>query len=213
VIVRPRVSDLLPFARLNQARLTKLFQENGITADRVKRTLALDVAYSGDSAYSCGVAFDIRKRKVTGIWRLLSHSYFPYVPGYLYLREAPPLLKLMETVDADYDLLLVDAHGRLHPRGAGLATVLGVLLEKPTVGIAKSLLVGTPKERGKVSPVFLGGKMMGFRVSQSGIEYYASQGNMISLHEVRSFLRLRRYIYPQELALVDAETKKFKRSA
>ena len=67
----------------------------------------------------------------------------PYLPGLLAFREAGGILAAVTSLSTGIDVLLCDGNGRLHPRGAGLATHVGVVLDIPTVGIAKSLLCGT----------------------------------------------------------------------
>jgi deoxyribonuclease V len=73
---------------------------------------------------------------------------FPYVPGLLAFREIPPVVGALREVRSEVDAVIFDAHGRAHPRGMGLASHLGLFLDVPSVGCAKSRLVGQHEEPG-----------------------------------------------------------------
>lgn len=87
---------------------------------------------------------------------------FPYVPGLLAFREAPVLLDCLARLEHDPDLLIFDGQGIAHPRGVGIATHMGLILGKPTIGCAKSRLCGSFREpapeRGSWSPLLGEGK-------------------------------------------------------
>ncbi|NGM69587.1 endonuclease V [Natronolimnobius sp. AArcel1] len=70
----------------------------------------------------------------------------PYIPGLLSFREGRPILAALEKLSVDPDLLLFDGSGRIHFRQAGIATHMGVVLDVPAIGVAKSLLCGEPLE-------------------------------------------------------------------
>ena len=71
---------------------------------------------------------------------------FPYIPGYLSFREIPAILAALEQVQTTPDIILCDGQGLAHPRRFGLACHLGVLLDLPTIGVAKSRFIGEHEE-------------------------------------------------------------------
>ncbi|MEW6358615.1 MAG: deoxyribonuclease V [Planctomycetota bacterium] len=90
---------------------------------------------------------------------------FPYIPGLLSFREAPILLKAFEQLRTIPDLVLFDGQGTAHPRGLGLASHLGLVLDIPSIGCAKSRLCGehgeVGAEAGSHAPLKLDGKIIG----------------------------------------------------
>ncbi|MGD8208023.1 MAG: endonuclease V, partial [Thiohalocapsa sp.] len=82
---------------------------------------------------------------------------FPYVPGLLSFREIPAVLDALKRLKTSPDLLLCDGQGIAHPRRLGVASHLGVLVDRPSIGVAKSRLIGThdevPNERGAWVPL------------------------------------------------------------
>ena len=90
---------------------------------------------------------------------------FPYVPGYLSFREAPAVLAALEQLHTKPDLLLCDGQGLAHPRRFGIACHLGLLTDIPSIGVAKSRLVGTydevPEQKGAWRPLKDGDEVIG----------------------------------------------------
>lgn len=136
---------------------------------------------------------------------------FPYVPGLLSFREIPPVLAALDRLPAPPDLLLCDGHGYAHPRRFGLACHLGVVTGLPSIGVAKSRLIGThgdvPRERGTRRPLMDGEEVVGTVLrTRTGVRpVYVSVGHRVSL-ETAVGLVLRcapRYRIPEPLRRAD----------
>lgn len=117
---------------------------------------------------------------------------FPYIPGLLSFRETPPLLKLFANLQSPIsnlqpDVVLVDAHGLAHPRRFGAACHLGILLDIPTIGCAKTVLVGDYKQparaRGSYSDLIHNGEIIGRAVrTRTGVApVFVSVGHRVTL--------------------------------
>jgi deoxyribonuclease V len=112
---------------------------------------------------------------------------FPYIPGLLSFRESPALLAAVAKLPVVPDLVLVDGQGRAHPRRCGIACHLGLLLDRPTIGCAKSRLVGSfevPEATvGAWSPLEDRGETIGavVRTRQNTRPLFVSVGHRISL--------------------------------
>ena len=90
---------------------------------------------------------------------------FPYVPGLLSFREIPAMLQALNQIDIEPDIILCDGQGIAHPRRLGIATHLGLMIDRPTIGVAKSRLTGThaeiPNEKGQWVPLMDGAERIG----------------------------------------------------
>jgi deoxyribonuclease V len=112
---------------------------------------------------------------------------FPYVPGLLSFRESPVLLAAFARLRTEPDLILIDGQGRAHPRRFGIACHIGILLDKPTIGCAKSRLVGEHQEPGKkagsTTPLMLEGERIGvvLRTRDDVRPIYVTTGHRVSL--------------------------------
>jgi len=107
--------------------------------------VGVDQAFRGDEA-SVSAAVAIRDGAVVERAGGRAPLDVPYVPGLLAFREGGAVVDALESLSVDPDLLVFDGSGRIHFRQAGLATHAGVLFDAPAVGVAKSLLCGTPAE-------------------------------------------------------------------
>ena len=125
----------------------------------------LDCAFSAERVFAAAVVWDVERGVVLETRTYSRRLSFPYVPGLLSFREAPALLGALRRVCMPVDALLCDGQGLAHPRRFGLACHLGVLLDLPAVGCAKSRLVGEAgepdRQRGSSTPLTHQGEQVG----------------------------------------------------
>lgn len=135
---------------------------------------------------------------------------FPYVSGLLSFRELPVVLKAFAALQHEPDLIICDGQGIAHPRRLGIATHLGLWLQRPTIGSAKSLLCGKHgelgDERGATSPLVHRRETVGYAVrSRSGVSpIYVSPGHLCSLEDAVKVVMsvTRKYRLPDPIRFV-----------
>lgn len=149
----------------------------------------VDVAYSkqGDEVFAAVVIIEAKTLSLVETKTAADVAKFPYIPGLFSFREIPAILKALSQVERTPDLIVCDAQGLAHPRRFGLASHLGVLFDIPTIGCAKTRLIGEstfiPKTRSEFAPLLDGNETIG-RVlcTQNGVKpLYVSIGHRISL--------------------------------
>lgn len=136
---------------------------------------------------------------------------FPYVPGLLSFREVPAVLEALAQLQLEPDLILCDGQGLAHPRRCGIACHLGLLIDRPTIGVAKSRLVGThsevPAAKGSWVPLLDHGDRIGAVLrSRAGVKpLYLSIGHRISLERAIDYVQrcTTRYRLPETTRLAD----------
>ena len=153
----------------------------------------LDAAFAGERCIAAVVVWDLREQRVVEERVVMRPLRFPYVPGLLSFREAPALLAALRGLRTEPDVLVCDGHGLAHPRRFGIACHIGVLTGLPTVGCAKSRLVGAyadpARRRGARSPLVDGGEVIGsvLRTRPDSKPLFVSVGHRVDL---RSSVRL-----------------------
>lgn len=137
---------------------------------------------------------------------------FPYIPGYLSFREYPALLSAWEQVEHKPDLLLVDGQGVAHPMRLGIASHLGLLLDMPTIGVAKKRLCGhynpLPKVAGQMTPLTDKQQQIGWVLQSKNNcnPLFISSGHRISQASALNWVNLclRGYRLPEPTRWADA---------
>jgi len=142
---------------------------------------ATDIAFAGVIVYRFPGLEEVERRMARRKLR------FPYVPGLLSFRECPILLAAFARLQTEPDLILIDGQGLAHPRRLGIACHIGILFDKPTIGCAKSRLVGEhqepPARAGSTAPLELKGERLGMvlRTRDNVRPIYVSTGHRVSL--------------------------------
>lgn len=119
---------------------------------------------------------------------------FPYIPGLLSFRELPAVLEALERLNEPPDLLLCDGQGIAHPRRFGIACHLGLLVDIPSIGVAKTRLYGTheepPDQRGAWTPLRADGEIIGAVLrTRTGVKpLYVSPGHRIGLETAVAYV-------------------------
>jgi deoxyribonuclease V len=143
---------------------------------------------------------------------------FPYVPGFLSFREGPAIIAALRKLRQPPDVILVDGQGIAHPRGIGIASFLGVLLDTPTIGCAKTRLVGEfspPRaKKGMWSELRFEGRTVGavLRTREGVKPLFVSPGHLVDLESSIAIVLscVWKYRIPEPLRCADMLSKKIK---
>jgi deoxyribonuclease V len=170
-------------------------------AGEVRTIAGVDCAFAagGGEILAAAVLLDAESMETLASAHVRRACTFPYVPGLLSFREAPAVLDAVGKLPRRPDLLMCDGQGRAHPRGVGLACHVGLWLDLPTIGVAKSRLCGEHREPGRTrgcrTQLGLAGEVIGAVVrTRTGVKpLYVSVGHRITLPEaIRWTLRCAR---------------------
>jgi deoxyribonuclease V len=136
------------------------------TFSKIETVGAFDISYKEDKAFTAGVIINSKSEEVLEEKVIVSKIPFPYVPTYLFLKEVPSFISLFSEISIKPDLVLIDGHGIAHPKNTGSASVFGVLVNIPSIGVAKKPLkyfnyVQTNVD--SLDQVILNDKLVGYR--------------------------------------------------
>jgi deoxyribonuclease V len=184
---------------------------------KVRLVAAADVAYSRPThrMYAVVVAVRLPGLEVVEISTAHQLARFPYIPGLFSFRELPPLVRAFEGLESQPDAVLFDGQGLAHPRRMGLACHAGLLLGTPTVGCAKSRLVGehgpVPSRQGGRADLVHEGEVVGAVLrTRAGVKpVYVSPGHLVDVDSaVKLVLRTTgRFRLPEPVRLAHRATK------
>jgi deoxyribonuclease V len=173
--------------RLQEELSSRVVQGPPLDLEGVRYVAGADVSTQGEMAYATVVVLEFPSLSLVEVRGYEAPLAFPYVPGLLSFRELPSVVGALEKIETAVDALILDAHGLAHPRRMGLASHLGIFLEVPTVGCAKSLLVGSfeepGREKGSARDLVHRGEVLGkvLRTRDGVSPVYVSVGSGIDL--------------------------------
>jgi deoxyribonuclease V len=162
----------------------------------IKRVAGFDVSYlKEENTLIAGmVIIDYPSLNICNSFVITDQIHFPYIPGYLSFREAPVLLKLIEKHHQQADIFIFDGHGIAHPRGLGIASHIGVLVNSPSIGCAKKKLIGEyhlpDYKKGSATDLVFKDTTIGkvLRTKDRTKPVFISVGNLVSLEEATQFV-------------------------
>ncbi|MBS7608800.1 MAG: endonuclease V [Candidatus Bathyarchaeia archaeon] len=167
-----------------QLQLSKLIILEDKLPEKIRFVGGVDTAYVGDLAISAAAILEFDSLKVVEVQTVTRKVTFPYVPTLLSFRELPSTLLCIKRLKTQPDVFLVDGQGFAHPYRCGFASHLGVVLGRPTIGVAKSRLIGEvePFQNRDFAYLRDGNEVIGAAVKTiTGKLLYVSVGHMVSL--------------------------------
>jgi len=165
-----------------QQRLAPLVEESSEFPDDVKTIVGCDATYVGKNTFAAAVSLDYDTLALQRIKTVSGRTAFPYIPGLLAYREGPAVIRAIRALRPASYVCLVDGHGLAHPRRFGLACFVGLVLGRPTIGVAKSLLCGSVTD-GRVVDGHGSTIAQLMTLPGSGKTIYVSVGHKISLND------------------------------
>ena len=167
----------------------KLKKTSNIKFTDIKTVAGLDTHYHKSMATAAVVVFKLSELRAVESATVVRSVGYPYIPGLLAFREGPVLLQALDKLKSFPDLLMFDGQGIAHPRRFGIASHLGLLVDIPSIGCAKSKLSGQydepGTEKGNYSHLIDRGETIGAAVrTRRGVKpVYVSVGNAVNLQD------------------------------
>jgi deoxyinosine 3'endonuclease (endonuclease V) len=154
---------------------------------KISRICAVDASYRSNRV--AAVATEAVDGRVVERSVYAGHFSFPYVAGLLYLHEGPFATEAVNKLKVRPELVCFDAHGAAHPRSAGLATICGMILGIPSIGIAKSILVGKVEAGDEaIHRLTYNETVVGFATGKSKMRYW-SPGCSVTLGDLKMLMQ------------------------
>jgi deoxyribonuclease V len=168
-----------------QLHMSKRLLFEDTLPETVDYVAGVDVAYLEGTSVCAVAVLDASTLSQVEVQVAHVQTRFPYIPTLLSFREIPPAYSAIKKLHSEPDVFMVDGQGFAHPYGLGFASHLGLILDKPTIGVAKSLLCGEVEQNIEEgwAPLMYKGKVIGAEVvtKQGTKPVYVSVGHRVSL--------------------------------
>ncbi|MBP8973812.1 MAG: deoxyribonuclease V [Anaerolineae bacterium] len=180
--------------RLQRALAPRVIADQPLPLESIRLVAGVDVSVKDDRSRAAVVVLRLPALEVVETVTAERPTPFPYVPGLLSFREGAVILDALGRLTSTPDVFLFDGQGTIHPRRIGIACHIGLFLDAPAVGCAKSLLVGhhvpLPAEKGAWVPLLDRGEVIGavLRTRANVKPVYVSVGHRATLDDARALV-------------------------
>ncbi len=170
-------------ARKVQMCLSKKVISEDRLPEKINLVAGVDIAYADELAIGAAAVLDYESLELLESQTATCRVKLPYIPTLLSFREIPPAVACIRRLKLQPDVFLADGQGVAHPYRCGFASHLGLVIGKPTIGVAKSRLIGKPTEIGGGVFLVQNGQIIGSVVTtkEDSKPVYVSVGHLISL--------------------------------
>jgi deoxyribonuclease V len=180
--------------RLQRALTSQVRADVPLHWDGLRQVAGVDVSVKEGVSQAAVVVLSYPGLAVVESVTAARPTDFHYIPGLLSFREGPVILEALRALQATPDVFIFDGQGRIHPRRIGIASHIGLFMDRPTVGCAKTLLVGqhaeVAPEQGAWAPLVDGNETIGvaLRTRAQTKPVYVSVGHRVTLEDARALV-------------------------
>ncbi len=182
-----------------------------ISLESIRYIAGVDAGYSRGYMVGVAVLLDFKTESLIRYSVSWKKPPIPYIPGLLAFREAPAYIAALKKLGVEPDIIVVDGHGLSHPRGLGIATHIGLVLDKPCIGVAKKRLYGVERVENGKRYLYAHGVRAAEIITHKNKDLYISIGYKIKLGDAVEIIKKTlkpQYKLPLPTAIADQITKK-----
>lgn len=202
--------DFIELKRIEKDVLKGVSIKDSLT--EIKTIAAFDIGFKGNKVICSVIVFEYPSLKILEEKHRISDELMQYSPNTIAFREGPPITELYRELENQPDVLIIDGFGVLHPTKAGVASYVGVLLNKPTIGVAKELIYGNLDE----DRVMFNDELKGYAVKAKEFAkpVFITPGHNISIEKAVEIIKATvssEFKLPLPLHLAHKKTNKIKK--